>query len=231
MLVVIFLAFLIVVVSFISAYLSMKDFQDFPEEKLGYSLFLIRNLSFFNKAFLDHLREKTLNHATLISFERLFKGKKTALVVYGPKTLLEQYADELALLELEDYHDKLSKKDLFCWEVTPMRGKREDIFASFLKVYLKDDEQILLQFVLEPLKIGKNFQVTGRVGVVAEDSSRRADIAKEVDNLLLTKASFRKKKTGRKTIQVYDAFKKRALVPKEVSKSDLSSQEITEIMQ
>ncbi len=78
----------------------MKDFILTPEENS--SLYLIRKAHKLSEAL--HLILPVLQDSSLgISFERLFKGKKSALVVFGPKKLLEKLKPVLDLLELEDY--------------------------------------------------------------------------------------------------------------------------------
>lgn len=96
----IILFILIVAASAYLAYISMRDYYDLPEKIKNYSLFLIREPSALNVANLDKFLAES--SAPILSFERLFKGSRSALVIYGPKQVLAKFPD-FKLLELEDY--------------------------------------------------------------------------------------------------------------------------------
>lgn len=93
---------LVVALSYVLALKSMKDFVQTPEEG---SLYLIRNRHKLSEA-LHFIAAKLQTSNLSISFEKLIKGKKAALVVYGPKQILEKLIPVLDLLELEDYTKK-----------------------------------------------------------------------------------------------------------------------------
>ena len=104
---------LIVSLSYALAKKSMKDFTETP---IGdNALYLIRNKHKFSEA-LQTILQQMQNSSLSISFERLFKGKKSALVVFGPKKLLEKLVPILDLIELEDYTD-VDKGQVTAWEV------------------------------------------------------------------------------------------------------------------
>lgn len=137
--------FTILTVSLTLAYLSMKNYQELPNTKSEYSVYLVKKPQFLTiqvlNILLDSCKEK------LLSFERLFKGKSQVLVVFGPKKILsERFSDILGLLELEDY-TKVSG-ELVAWEV----GKKEngkftgDIFKNFPS--LDADEQFFWQVLI-----------------------------------------------------------------------------------
>ena len=89
---------LIIAVSAYLAYLSMRDYYDLPEKDKNYSLFLIRNpLGLTNETF-----SKLLKETEVISFERLFRDSRSAIVLYAPTLLLEKFP-EFKPLEIEDY--------------------------------------------------------------------------------------------------------------------------------
>lgn len=100
------------------AFQSMKDFQEKPE-KLGleYGLFLVRNTVGLTAEILDAIHTETAKKGLLISLERLFKGLKSALVIYGPKDIVLKYAQQLRLIEIEDYTQDISPNDLVIWEM------------------------------------------------------------------------------------------------------------------
>ncbi len=107
---------LIVVISFILAARSMRDFTETQTQGEEYSLFLIRNTNKLNRELFSLFRNDLLHSGSFISFEKLFKGKKSALVVFGPRKLLINYKDTLSLLELEDYTN-VNVEQISAWEV------------------------------------------------------------------------------------------------------------------
>lgn len=107
---------LVVVISFILAARSMKDFTEIPTETEDYSLFLIRKTDQLNGKLFSSLRSDLLRSGSFISFEKLFKGKKSALVIFGSRKLLIGYKDTLDLLELEDYTN-VNVEQISAWEV------------------------------------------------------------------------------------------------------------------
>lgn len=136
----------------------MRDFQLKPNAKNDYSLFLVRNISKLNldsfNSILNELSKKDL----LVSFERLFKGEESALVVFGPKNILLNYQD-LNLLELEDYTD-LNLDNISIWEadVRTIKGLRANL-PKLLK-----EERIWIQIVGK-LKLG-NSLIPAQVRIV-----------------------------------------------------------------
>src|SRR5579884_1570214 len=93
---------------------SMKDYRDDPPGHLNYSLYLIRSPGAFTVDFLQELSAKSKQKDLVVAFERLFKGNSTALVVYAPRDLIEQF-DYLNLLELEDYTQKVNLANCLAW--------------------------------------------------------------------------------------------------------------------
>lgn len=120
------LFFIIIAISFLLAYQSMKDFAEKPSA-LGkdYSLFLIRNPQALSIKLLEELHALTLKTGHIITLERLFKGPKSAVVIFGPKSILDNYPD-LNLLELEDYTN-IPETDIIAWEV----GTKDPVLFHF----------------------------------------------------------------------------------------------------
>lgn len=117
MLIWIALFLLVLAVSFILALKSMKDFAERPSHfRINYSLFLIRRPEALNAEILKELYQKLASKSFILSFEKLFKGPKEALVVYGPTTILQEFSQALDFLELEDYSQKL-RENVAAWEV------------------------------------------------------------------------------------------------------------------
>ncbi len=109
---------LIVGISFVLAFRSMKDYQEIPKNfKAEYGLFLIRRPESFNANALTAIGQTILEEGLVVSIERLFKGKQAALTIFGPKKILDDFAESLNLLELEDYAQVLDHKDISVWEV------------------------------------------------------------------------------------------------------------------
>lgn len=140
---------LVVAVSFVLALRSMADFEENPQEKKdAYGLFLIRNPSALNLSLLDSIHEQILRKGLIISFERLIKGRESALVIFGPKEVLSHFANVLNLLELEDYTQN-THDQIFAWEMgfkNPDKDVIENSFESFPA--LEKDEQFWWQIVL-----------------------------------------------------------------------------------
>lgn len=113
---------LVVLISFILAYRSMRDFQLTPT-KIGieYGLYLIRNPPGLTGDILDQLGG-SLDDGLIFSLERLFKGQRAALVIFGPKELLKNTSDRLNLLELEDY-TQVDENEISGWEVGLKDGR------------------------------------------------------------------------------------------------------------
>lgn len=148
---------LIVAISFVLAFLSMRDYQAIPQQisKDEYGLFLVRQTGNFNSKILDSILKLTVAKDLILSIERLFKGNETVLTLFGPKEHLLKFHGDLNLLELEDYAASLDHEAASVWEVgtkEPKKFKREgisNIFSALPK--LEAEDQFFWQTVL-----GKN---------------------------------------------------------------------------
>ncbi|QQG43235.1 MAG: hypothetical protein HYW45_03470 [Candidatus Daviesbacteria bacterium] len=165
---------IIVIVSFLLSYQSMRNFQEAPRQTgKDYSLFLIRNLSALNTKLLEELHSEFLKKAAFISLERLTKGNKVALVIYGPKKILQQFQSELNLLELEDYTRKYLQENLFPKErrspslVFEMAKKKQliggEVFTGLPN--LKETEQFWWQLIFQPKNVQKKKIFVGQIRV------------------------------------------------------------------
>lgn len=176
--------FLIVIgISFILAYRSMKDYLEVPHQsKAGYGLFLVRQISAFNLGFLESMYEHLLKEGLIVSLERLFKGGKSALTIFGPKNILNNYRNQLDLLELEDYAEGIDSKDYFAWEVGLKEGDShiQNIGSLFRDLPpLVGEEQFWCQMTLLP-KQGKSggrlFQSQIRAVIFSKEPIRRKEL-------------------------------------------------------
>lgn len=158
------LLFLLVIgISFVLAFRSMKDFQEIPQRiNVDYGLFLVRQIKNFNANLLDSIRQEVSVQGGVLSLERLLKGRQAALTVFGPKNILAQFQSELDLLELEDYTTEFEGNDISVWEVGV---KDKELFGNLPQ--LEAEEQFFLQVIP-----GKN-QVQIRAAVFSKDPIRK----------------------------------------------------------
>src|SRR5438105_960143 len=94
--------FVIALVSFFLTYFSMRNFAQASAVGDNSSLFLISHPHALNVSTVVKLYKLCREKKTVISLERLFKGREQAWVSYLPKDAVSQL-NELGLVELEDY--------------------------------------------------------------------------------------------------------------------------------
>lgn len=157
---------IILVTSFFLAYLSMRNYQE-TLPVLASSPFLVRNPSLINEVFANKLHDELTKSKSYISLERLFKGSKEAMVIFGPKVVLKKFP-ELNLLELEDYTDVL-QSSVNLWEMA-MGDKQGPVLPP-----LGADEQFWLQIILQTQK-EKGFKAFFRAAAVCPDERRRTKL-------------------------------------------------------
>ena len=170
------LLLLVIAISFILAKLSMKDYTEIPSTK-DFGLFLIKQPNNFNQEFLNLIRNDLQKLNSIISFERLFKGKEVALVVYGSKKMLSKYTNTLGLLELEDY-SKLGEKDLGVWEIEfkQLTMDNGQLTMGESLPQLLDNEQLWWQVI-----IANSFKSQIKAAVVSEDPLKKQDLSKTLN--------------------------------------------------
>lgn len=174
----------------------MRDYQEVPEGENG--LFLIRQS--------QHLKDM-LNSGTNLVLERLFKGKKAALVVFGQKQILEKYKGHLGLLELEDYTN-VDKTQVVAWEIG-VKEIKEGIFQDL--PVLQDTEQFWWQV--------STYHI--RAILVAEDPIRRKELTQKLQNIAPERV-FKLPKAF-SNAQLLDLYKKRSFQQKSDIKLDVES--------
>ena len=170
------LLLLVLAISFVLAKLSMKDYTEIPSTK-DFGLFLIKQPNNFNQEFLNLIRNDLQKLNSIISFERLFKGKEVALVVYGSKKMLSKYTNILGLLELEDY-SKLGEKDLGVWEIgfKQLTMDNGQLTMGESLPQLLDNEQLWWQVI-----IANSFKSQIKAAVVSEDPLKKQDLSKTLN--------------------------------------------------
>jgi len=200
---IIFIGFFLVIIaiSFVLAYRSMQDYQEIPSpEKNG--VYLIQNPSSLTKELIAEIGTKA--GGEVVSFERLFKGNQSALVIFGPKPVLETFA-QLNLLELEEY--TLIKAPKIAWEMGIKDSSLDfqgNPFASLPLLNL--DEQFWWQLLLQN-QDKDHWQAQIRAVVVSGDSAR----LKELSGSLAHLSRVIKIPRPLTSDQIYQQYLKRAL--------------------
>lgn len=199
---------LVMAVSFVLALTSMRDFTEIPSRTGGdFSVFLIRQIRGLNEQFFNLLYNDLKHTGLNISFERLFKGKESALVVFGPKKLLMSYKDFLNLLELEDYTSNVNIGQMTAWEVGIKNTSQLNTEGFKNALLLSDDEQFWWQLVLWVNKQSL-FQAQIRAIAISSDAERRKSLTKTLQNLSNT--GFIKLPKAFSDTQLIDFYKKRS---------------------
>ncbi|MBI2600289.1 hypothetical protein HYW43_05220 [Candidatus Daviesbacteria bacterium] len=249
----ILLFILVLAISFVLAVQSMKDYQEIPSQAgEEYGIFLIRKPFQFSSDVLASLHRDCLNLGLIISFERLVKGAKSALVIYGPKKLLVNHQKMLDLLELEDYATN-AKDGISAWEVG-LRGSKkpttEDV-KNYFKMFpsLSENEQFWWQLVLSPNKetvfpdgnketlfpdgnkdlpnTTKSFQAQIRAVLLSPDQDKRVNLAKMLQNLVPEKLT--KLPKAFSDAQIIDFYQKRSL-RRDKNNPLLTSEEVLQLL-
>lgn len=219
---------LILAISFVLAVKSMHDFQEIhPQTGENFSLFLIRNTPGLNKQLIEALYDDLAKSKLTVSFERLFKGPKSALVIFGPKTLLTKYTNTLNLLELEDYTD-IDINQTVAWEMTVKDGKWEEGRIPANLPTLSEQEQFWWQVIAWINdKENDKFSLHIRAVVTSVDQFRLKELAKSLQNL--ASARLVKLPKAFSNAQLLDFYKKRSFI-KGNTNLDLNPDQILQLI-
>ena len=164
---------------------SMSDYQEKPLSLgLNYSLFLMTNPVQLTSEILEKIYEEALKSNTPFSLEKLFKGEKTALVIFAPKELITKFTPALNLLELEDYSVK-EISNFKIWEIGAKniypRFSEKDFLIKLPR--LKMSEEFWWQIILRPKIETKQcreknafFQTLIRAVLLSSDKSTEQEI-------------------------------------------------------
>lgn len=222
------------------AFKSMEDFQDKPDRRVENGLFLVCsvvNIEDIQKIIhLLNLRSlKRKINPVLISFEILMKGTSKSLVLFGPKNLVQEL-NYLKLIELEDYCLKMDQSKLHCFEIGRRNkpDKKVAAPADFNEnIHLNEDEYLFTQIIASKdtgLIPSKGVQVSMRVVVAAFDSSKRLDLAKTFEKLLLDKFNLSRVKRQIPSVKIFENYQGRSLIPAEVKRFILNASDLCEIL-
>jgi hypothetical protein len=243
---------LVVVISFILAWRSMKDFKETHITSQPYSLFLVKNPHILDENLLAQIHTLLSELNGIISFERLLKGTDKVLVIYAPSVIKEKFP-QLDLFELEDYlepmsvHSPMGSKttlnQVLGWTIASKNNPKKiiNVKSGFLSlVDLKEDQKFFLQVVCQPIENRKNngtpesqfgqFQVTMRCLVADENPNQRIELSKKMDSQVFDSTGLVKQARQQTNQQIYEEYIKRVFVPKEVAKNFLLSQEILSLI-
>lgn len=178
---------IIIIISFILALRSMHDYHELPLHlQTVYSLFLVKNEAGLTENLLKRVNKTIGKKRLIISFERLFKGSKKALVVYGPVIILEQLNKELDLTELEDYslnNKQVLEHDILLWEVSSkyfQKNNETPLHFTEITKDLSDNEELWWQLILQPRcdrnELEPMFKAIIRVVIISADKQKSQDI-------------------------------------------------------
>lgn len=195
---------LIVAIAFVLAFASMKNYHDIPEKsRADYSLFLIRRQKGLNLDLLQNLVDDLFSEGLIISLERLFKGRESVLVIFGPKKILQNYTHQLNLLELEDYTN-LDQDKIFAWQIDLKN------LGKVAVPELEKEEQFWLQLIIR-----SHYKMTIRAAFYSSDSAKRKQFPQTLQNL----SGFIKAPIPFSSAQIFNFYKLRSRVSKETSLS------------
>lgn len=177
---------LVVLISFFLAMQSMRNFREVPQaQEEDYGLFLIRKTINITLDLLDQLHTLILKEGFIVSFERLFKGSESTLVLFAPRRIAQNYLDLLDLIEIEDYTD-VPKEGILGFEMGTKESNYnnnknlQNFFVNFPK--LEDAETIWWQLIIMAKK-DRFFEIVPRVVIRGRDLIRAAEIEKKLHHL------------------------------------------------
>lgn len=215
----ILLFILSVVISYFLAYRSMKNYRERPQHfRTDSTLYLIQNPINLTESLLSQLLQSAKNNNSILSFERLFRGKRQALIVFGPSSLLADYKESLSLLELNDYTEKFTSKleGVQVWEMIGKDLKSSASTHAQLPIAnnleLLEDEQFWWQIATQP---GSGDYIIRAVLLLQNDqkaSSLHTHLLSQLSNLSLISYPRSHQKQ-----QMVDFYKDRSLGPLEKS--------------
>lgn len=219
------------ILAFILALRSMRDFQDNPETKnTDYGLFLINHPDKLTSELFEDLIKELKGY--ICSFEIIRKGSGQALVGFFPHFIQSRFPS-LEMIEIEDYvlgrgqtqidpfilSRQISLDDSFVWKLQPKK-KNPNLEAENLNLELEADQYTAIQIVFE---VGdQTIQITPRVIIKEQQPHKKIDLIKKVKHQIEQKTSLISS-SSLTHASVYEDYKKRTLVPKQVQPFPVSA--------
>lgn len=205
----------------------MKDYEEFPESLSLNAIFFVGNPQNFTEESLKKLREFFANRKQFFSLERLNKGKERALVIFGPRDIVE-ILPELNLVEIEDY--LADANQTLTWLVEPKVNDKKPLHVSreIKDLEFGESQKFFIQIVCTPEdeRGPESFQSTIRVMVVDEDSIKKIVLAKELKQLWVVATGLNLRENNFPEQKKFESFKQRSLVPREVTPFIMSGHDI-----
>lgn len=221
----------VMIVALFLALRSMRDYQDVPKNKSDSGLFLVGNKANLTPEVIFKVNELAKFYDSPVSFEKLYKGTESVLIIYGLTKLVREFP-ELALLELEDYLaesepdlalpkdlKKIAVKNCISWVISGSGSKHElQLKSRFINMVRLDDDQHFSLQIITSVNTNRttSLQATMRVIVADQDPNQRIKLVKQINQLVLEQTNLIPQTREQTTTEVFDSFKKRALIPKEV---------------
>lgn len=174
------LALIVFAISFVLAFRSMGDYRESSQEtSAAYSLFLVGKPRAFTIELMVELYQSALAGRKILSLERLFRGSKRALVIFGPHQLLWQFREILGLVELEDYC-LVDRREFSTWEMGRKNNDQKVAGVVNFTASLAEGEEFWWQLVLQPA-LGSDpvFKATVRAAILAADKSAAQSLQKK----------------------------------------------------
>lgn len=211
--------------SFALALRSMKDFQEDPGiSKNDYGLFLIRQSDQLTLELFASLISALKGY--ICSIEILYKGSSQAMVIYMPHFITSQFPS-LGLIEIEDYilgrgqtqedpfvlSRQITVDDSFTWKVQSKKKTEHLLSKHNFSIELEPDQYFAWQIVFEPGD--EKIQLTPRVIIKEAEPQKKIALIKKAKEQINLKTSL----TSSQSLLhsgIYEEYKKRALVPKQV---------------
>lgn len=152
----------------------------------NYSLFLIGNPTSLSLDLINQLYQRFNHSGFVLSFEKLSRGQKEALVIFAPGFLIRPFSLPLRLTEIEDYsHSLLTHleqpfSNLLALHLEPL-GMSKELLGQAINEYhqsisLLDDEQIWWQLVLKPENVSNQFQFNLRLIIDSQDHQKTQEL-------------------------------------------------------
>lgn len=179
------------IISLILAYISLTNYQYQPADaQESYGLFLVQKSHLVDERAIGELYLKLQPKKLMVSFERLFKGGKRALVVYGPLSVFRDFQDRWGLVEIEDYSLTAHLDHITLWEMKARTlPKRVWAVSSLVSegALLSVEEQFWWQVILKPedrkeafLSSLRGVVVSGSLSLSRERGDQLIEALKEV---------------------------------------------------